>query len=116
MKALSKLVISFYLRTSAIALCVCVFLIVVTHFLAGKQSPGIIAVARIGLRFWIPFLFALCIGWSTWTMVRIMRIARKQANAGGLTLIQYFELTLTEREAFVARHSLSTCGWRSKSA
>jgi hypothetical protein len=68
-------------------------LVLVIHFSLGGASPGILAVAKDGLRFWIPLVFTLIALWLVGTCARVILLARRRASASGLSLLKYFDLT-----------------------
>lgn len=93
MKNLARMVFTLLGAAATVAASTSCALVLVIHFTLGGASPGILAVAKDGLRFWIPLVFSLVALWSIGTCARVILLARRRASASGLSLLQYFDLT-----------------------
>lgn len=101
MNALGKLVLVFCAKIVAIALSGCVVFVLATHFHMGSASPGLMAIARSAMSFWIPLIVIVFVGLPLLSGCRIMWMAHRQASAMGLSLTRYFELPQDDRERLV---------------
>ena len=93
MKALLRMVSTLLATALAVAAGACCALVFVIDFKQGIDSPGILAIFRSGLRFWIPLVFALIALWAVGTCTRTILLARRRASAAGISTLQYFDLT-----------------------
>lgn len=93
MKALLRMILALVATALAVAAGVCCALIFVIDFKQGGNSPGILAISRSGLRYWIPLVFTLIALWAIGTCTRTISLARRRASAAGISLLQYFDLT-----------------------
>ena len=93
MKTLLRMVLALLGTAVAVAAGVCCALIFVIDFKQGGNSPGILAIFRSGLRYWIPLVFTLIALWAVGTCTRTILLAQRRASAAGISTLQYFDLT-----------------------
>lgn len=107
MKGLFKIVFALFAGALGVAAGSCVALVLTVHLIQGKSSPGILAVAAVSLRYWIPLIFFLSMCWAAIVAARIVWLAKQRAAGADLTVSQYFDLTQSERESLAVRQHRS---------
>ena len=106
MKFLLRLVLVLLATAAAAALGIICSFVLLLHFLPGGNSPSILAIAKDGLRTWIPLVAALLALWLLGTCARVVLLARRRASAAGITLLQYFALTPEQRSQLSGSHTV----------
>ena len=92
MQSLLRMLLVLLATAVAVAVGVSCTLVLLIHFMSGSSSFGILAVAKSGLRYWVPLVFALTALWFFGTCARIVLLARRRASSAGIPLLQYFDL------------------------
>jgi hypothetical protein len=93
MRSLLRIVLVLLAGAVAIAFGVVCIFVLATHFIVGSDSPGILVIAKDGLRTWIPLVVALLALWFVGTLAWLLFLARRRASAARISLLQYFDLT-----------------------
>jgi hypothetical protein len=86
---MTRILLVFFGKLLLIALAMIVLMLLTWHLRLGENSPGILALGKEGLSYWVPlFVLVFFIAPSmyyTWRLFQIRQIARTQ----GLTLSEY---------------------------
>lgn len=86
---MARILLAFFGKLLLIALAMIALMLLTWHLRLGEQSPGILALGKVGLRYWIPLFglifFIIPSLYYTWRLFQIRRIAQNQ----GLTLSEY---------------------------
>ena len=105
MKSLLRIVLMLLAGAVAIALGVICTFVLTIHFIIGGNSPGILVIAKDALRTWIPLVVALLALWFVGTLAWLLLRVRRRASAAGITILQYFDLTLEQKSQLPGSHA-----------
>jgi len=103
MQTLLRIVFRFLAKITGIAIGLACALILISRLIQWDASPGIVAIARDHLGFWIGFIVFLVAVLFFITVPYVLLLARRQASGAGLSLLQYLDLPQKQKDQLYDR-------------
>ena len=98
-----RLIALLFVAPFAITIAVVALVLVIAHFRLGSRSPGFVALANLGMLYWIPVLvlvfFVLPSLYGIWLLMKL----RVNAKKCGHTMSSFMSLPIEQRAELVRR-------------
>ena len=97
MRTLRRVFIRIFGTAIAVAFASIFAIVLIAHFRLGAGSPGLVALARHGMQYWVPMWIGMLMLWAIWTFCRILIVSRREAKVTGIPWLTYLDLRRAEK-------------------